>query len=253
MVNKAFLSLAAVVLFAVFGTGVFVGMQVGGLGDEAPGQATESGPQATGTATPADAPETDTPAPEPTATTAPSEDDPDTSGERESVPPREFNERNIRTTVVDRVNDAREDEGLERLSTTGSTAETLREMAGSHSDAMADAGLVRHTIDGVSSADRYRQYNLYDTCQFQVESYIENAENDDLEVVGRTYAGQYYPDNGTQAFNANDTAVATALTEDWLSTPVFRDRLLIPNAGRIGVDVTITRNGAVYATVNVCS
>jgi len=46
MVNKALLSLAAVVLFAVFGTGVLVGMQVGGLGGSTP---VEAGPQATET------------------------------------------------------------------------------------------------------------------------------------------------------------------------------------------------------------
>jgi len=117
---------------------------------------------------------------------------------------------------------------------------------------MADVGRVRHTIDEDTSADRYRQYDLYDTCRFQVESYIENAEDNDLEVIGRTYAGQEYPDNGTQKFNANDTAVADALTEDWLSSPVFHDRLTYENAGRIGVGVTVTNTGVVYATVNIC-
>jgi len=42
-VNKAFLSLAAGVLFAVFSTGLLVGRQVGGLTDDAPG------PEANGT------------------------------------------------------------------------------------------------------------------------------------------------------------------------------------------------------------
>ncbi|MBX0285699.1 CAP domain-containing protein [Haloarcula salinisoli] len=251
MVNKAFLSLAAVVLFAVFGTGVFVGMQVGGLSEEGPDgpEASETSPETTDTQV------TSTPSGS-DSTTEPSDDsdvDDEDIVERETIPPREFNERNISASVVESINDAREAEGLERLSTTGSTAEDLRLMAGSHSDAMADAGLVRHTIDGLTSTERYEQYGLYDTCQFQVESYIENADNNDLEVIGRTYAGQNYPDNGTQRFNENDTEVGNALTEDWLSTPVFEDRLLLPNAGRIGVGVTVTNTGSVYATVNICS
>lgn len=243
MVNKALLSLGAVVLFAVFGTGVLVGMQVGGLGGGGPAEATpETGPQATDTpgGTPA-------PTATPGSTPTPSGESND---ERESIPPREFNERNISDAIVTNINDAREAEGLEPLSTTGNTAETVRTMASSHSDAMAAAGLARHTVDGVSSADRYRQYDLYDTCQFQVASYIEDADNNALEVVGRTYAGQEYPDSGTRRFNANDTAVANALTDEWFSTQ--SQRLLYANADHVGVGVTLTRTGTVYATANVC-
>jgi|GEM_PF-2523570 uncharacterized protein YkwD len=252
MVNKAFLSLAAVVLFAVFGTGVFVGMQVGGLSDEGPGgpDAGETGPQATDTSADTDAATPDS--------GSDSESDPSAGGDgdatvRDPIPPREFNERSISTAIVANINDARESEGVAPLSTTGGTAENLGAMASSHSAAMADAGRVSHTIDEVTSRDRYEQYDLYDTCQFQVENYIESADDNDLEVVGQTYAGQQYPDNGTQQFNENDTAVANALTDDWLSTPAFSDRLTYQNAGRLGVGVTVTNTGVVYATVNVCS
>jgi len=252
MVNKAFLSLAAVVLFAVFGTGVFVGMQVGGFGDDGPGgpTGTEAGQQGTPTAAATATPSSDG---DSTSDSPASDDTDEQRAGPEPIPPREFTERNISTTIVANINDARESAGLEPLSTTGSTAEDVGQMATSHSNNMADVGRVRHTIDEDTSADRYRQYDLYDTCRFQVESYIENAEDNDLEVIGQTYAGQEYPDNGTQRFNANDTAVADALTEDWLSSPVFRDRLTYENAGRIGVGVTVTNTGVVYATVTVCS
>ncbi|MFC6755745.1 MULTISPECIES: CAP domain-containing protein [Haloarcula] len=250
MVNKAFLSLAAVVLFAVFGTGVFVGMQVGGLSEEGPDSpaASETSPQKTDTQA------TTTPSGS-DSTTEPSDGN-DTDDEeivqREPIPAREFNERNISTTIVANINDARESEGLDSLSTSGGTAADVERMADSHSAAMADAGRAGHTIDEVASADRYEQYGLYDSCQFQVESYIENAKDNDLEVIGQTYAGQQYPENGTQQFNENDTAVANSLTEDWLSTSIFRDRLTYQNADRIGVGVTVTNSGAVYATVNLC-
>jgi len=250
MVNKAFLSLAAVVLFAVFGTGVFVGTQVGGLSEEGPDspEASEASPQPTDTQATTTPSGSDSP-------TEPSDDsdaDDEEIVEREPIPAREFNERNISTTILANVNDARESEGLDPLSTSGSTAADVERMAESHSTAMADAGRAGHTIDEVTSADRYEQYDLYDTCQFQRESYIENAEDNDLEVIGKTFAGQQYPENGTQQFNENDTEVANALTDNWLSTAPFSDRLTYENADRIGVGVTVTNTGAVYATVNIC-
>jgi len=248
MVNKALLSLAAVVLFAVFGTGVFVGMQVGGLGGGGPAEATATETAQASTPTSSDG----TPAATPATPTPEPEQDAETVDEREDIRPREFNQRNISVAIAENINDARAAEGLARLSTTGSTTETVQQMAAGHTDAMADAGLVRHTLDGVTSTDRYKNNGLYDTCKFQVKSYIENADNNDLETVGRTYAGQEYPDNGTTQFNENDTAVANALTDDWLSTQIFRNRLLVPNADRIGVGVTVTSTGTVYATVNLC-
>lgn len=246
MVNKALLVLTAVVLFVTFGTGVLVGTQVGGgLG------AADTGSQASTTSPQSGSAATATPNSATDSTQTPAGDSGD-DAERETVPPREFNEANISAAIVENVNAVREEEGVDSLSSSGLTAKDVQQMAANHSDAMAEAGLVRHTIDGVSSRERYERNGLYNTCRFQVKSYIEDADNDGLEVVGRTYAGQTYPDNGTQAFNENDTAVATALTDEWLSTPLFRDRLLLPNADRIGVGVTVTSTGAVYATANLC-
>ncbi|PSP83166.1 CAP domain-containing protein [Halobacteriales archaeon QS_6_64_34] len=245
MVNKAFLSLTAVVLFAVFGIGVFVGMQV----DGGPAGAPDAGQGAIATPAGTDTPATATPASTPT----PSENDGDRTTEREEIPPREFNERNISAAIVEDINDARVAEGLERLSDSGTTADRVRRMAENHSDAMADAGLTSHTIDGVDSADRYQQNDLYQSCEFNVNgNYIENADDNGLEVVGETVAGQTYTVDGTEQFNANETAVAAALTDEWLSTSILRDRLLVPDAGQIGVGVTVNNRGTVYATVNLC-
>lgn len=249
MVNKALLTLAALVLFAVFGTGILVGMQVGGGLGGGPGEtATEPEPGATATPT-----GTDAPAATPDSTPAPSQDDGEQTSEREVIPPREFTERDIEGAVIRNINDARAADGLARLSTSGTTAEQIHRMAENHSDNMADAGLTSHTVDGVNSADRYRQNGLYQSCEFNVGgNYIENADNNALEVVGDTVAGQTYTANGTERFNANETAVADALTEQWLSTQTIRDRLLVPDAGQIGVGVTVTNRGTVYATVNLC-
>jgi len=250
MVNKAFLSLAAVVLFAVFGTGIFVGMQVGGPAVDGPPTAeTTETDEPAATPTPAD------PASTPASTPA-SEQDPDTepAGERESIPAREFNEANISSYVVQYVNDARAENGRERLSTEGTTAGTVRRMAESHADSMAAAGQVNHTVDGVTSADRYRNNGLYQTCGVNVNgNYVVAPNNDDLEVVGGTVAGDTYTEDGTEQFNGDDAAVARALVDEWLSTRGAQSKLLLPDAGRIGVGVTVNNRGVVYATGNLCS
>jgi len=255
MANKALLSLAAVVLFVVFGLGVGVGMLIGGFGG-GPGAA-DANPQTSDTPAASDSQTTATSESASAATAAPSgdaddTDDTDDGDGGDTAPPRGFNEANISAAAVENINAARKEQGLQALSSTGTTAENVRQMAENHSDAMANAGLVRHTIDDVTSRDRYERNGLFETCQFQVESYVEDANHDGLEVVGRTYAGQEYPENGIQAFNGNNTAVANALTDDWLSATIYRQRLLYTNADRIGVGVTLTDTGAVYATVNIC-
>ncbi|MDS0258285.1 hypothetical protein NDI56_02540 [Haloarcula sp. S1CR25-12] len=250
MVNKAFLSLAAVVLFAVFGTGIFVGMQVGGPDVSGPPAAeTTEADEPAATATPV------APASTPTPTPASEQDsDPEPAGERESIPAREFNGANISSYIVQYVNDARADDGREELSTEGTTAGTVRRMAQRHADSMAEAGRVNHTIDGVTSADRYENNGLFQTCGVNVNgNYVVSPDNDDLEVVGGTVAGDTYTEDGTEQFNADDAAVARALVDGWLSTRGAQSKLLIPDAGRIGVGVTVNNRGVVYATVNLCS
>jgi len=125
-------------------------------------------------------------------------------------------------------------------------------MAENHSIAMMRAGTVAHTIDGVASEDRYKQNDLYTRCQINFGNYVERADNNALEVVGASVAGQTYTYNGSERFNANETAVADALTEEWLSNDRLRDRLLIENANRMGVGIVVNTNSKVYATVNVC-
>jgi uncharacterized protein YkwD len=257
MVNKALLGIAAVVLLVVFGLGLGVGILVGGSGG---GGAADASPQtddasgssdSTGTTTPTASDSTGTATPTAsdstgTATPGTADDEPKT------VPLYRFNKQNISEAVVENINAVREEEGLQPLASTGTTAENVRQMATSHSEAMADAGRVKHSINGVTSSDRYKRDGLYNTCRFQVESYVENADKNELEVIGRTYAGQEYPDGDTKALNRNDTAVANALTEDWLSTSTSRDRLLQANADHIGVGITVTTTRNVYATVNIC-
>jgi len=230
MVNKSLLALAVVVLVAIFGVGVLVGTQIDGAALSTPA-ASDGG------STPTDG----TTGTTPTATSAEPTPTP--------VSPESFDESAIAGRLVTLINEARAQENVTQLSTTGNTAGTLAAMAQNHSDAMAAAGEVNHTIDGQNSYDRYESNDLVDRCSFaRGGTTIESPTRDRFEAVGQTVAGQ----PGGSEFNANDTAVAEALADDWLSTLPYSQRLTLDGAERVGVGVTITEAGDVYATVNLC-
>lgn len=228
MVHKSLLALAVVVLVAIFGVGVLVGTQIDGAALSTP--AASDGGQ-----TPTD----ETATPTPTAAEA----------TPTPVPPESFNESAIAARLVTLINEERAEQDVTQLSTVGNTAATLEGMAQNHSDAMAAAGEVNHTIDGQDSYDRYEANGLADRCSFaRGGTTIESPTRDRFEAVGRTVAGQ----PGGSEFNTNDTAVAQALADHWLSTLPYSQRLTLDGAERVGVGVTITDAGDVYATVNIC-
>ena len=242
MVNKSLLGLAVVVLAAVFGIGVFVGMFVGGGGIAGSPDASPAG-SATPTANGgSDAPgATATPAAAATATPAqPASGTP--TPERTPIPRSAFSSTNITSYVIQYLNDARTDDGVGTLTTDGRTAESVEEMAQSHSDAMATATSLSHTIEGVTSEDRYDNYDLTSTCSFAT---TETPSDNELEAIGQTVAGQTYTENGTEQFNEEDADVARALVDQMLADEDYAARLLHPDAGRMGVGVSLTSNGDV--------
>ncbi|WP_324757618.1 CAP domain-containing protein [Haloarcula sp. GH36] len=246
MVNKAAFVVGIIVLLAAVGIGVLIGMQIGGAsgsGVVSPGEETPA-PTSEPTESPTAMPSTATGTPTPTMT-----------AQYTTVPTRSFNEQNITDHVLQYINAERQAAGLDNLSASGATSEQLRQMAGSHSEAMAREGRVVHTIDGQSSADRYRNNNLYGRCEMRSDGggYIESADNNRFEAIGKTVAGQPYTDKGQRRFHGNDTQVARALVEDWNNSDIYRDRLTLENANRVGIGVQVTNTGNVYATVNVCS
>lgn len=257
MVNKA----AVVLLGGIVVVGV---VAIGGVGALVLGV---GGGDGAGTATPVDAtplPFTPTEAPTPTASATPTEDSSAATAttaavQRTTILPRRFDERRVETLVGRYINDRREAQGLDPLALNGSTAGNVRVMARDHSVAMADAGRVTHVLDDNSSTDRYRQYDLYRTCQWKsgLKDSVVAADNNglegsnnSLEAVGRTVAGQPY---GDSQFNDDEAAVARAIVEAWFADDTFEQRLTLPNAGSVGVGIEITQSGEVYATANLCS
>jgi uncharacterized protein YkwD len=208
----------------------------------------------TGTAT-ASATPTPTPTAYPTLTpTATSTPTPTATPALTAIPAEAFDEREIERLVGEYVNDRRASEGLDPLDNEGKGVDRLTEMARGHSVQMANVGEAIHRIDGVTSAERYRDHELYDRCRWSSPdgNTLRTADDNGLEAVGRTIAGEPYESNGSRQFNGNESAVARAIVESWWETKTYPPRLTYPNADEIGVGVEITRRNDVFVTANVC-
>lgn len=250
MVNNSLLALAVLVVATIFGVGVYIGAQVVGVGGiAAPAESTPtpapdppSAPQSP-TATPV---VSQTPIPEPTPgpTPEPTPEPPD------PIPASAFNESNISTYVVEYLNENRTAQGLETLGTEGRTAETVQTMAQNHSESMAEAGQLAHTINNTTSEARYESYGITSRCSFLV---AETPSGNELEAIAMTVAGQPYTESGERRFNGNESAVARDLTDEMLANDTYRERLQQENAGIIGLGVAVTDSGEVYATANTCA
>jgi hypothetical protein len=259
MVNKAALAVLGVIVLVSMGVGVLIGMQLGASGGIADDGGDDDGASDGPTPIPTDT-ATGTPIPTatPTATAIPPTEQATTTTEnlaaRTTVPSRRFDRRDVEAEVRALINERRRSNGLEELTISGNTVDRLTTMARRHSDEMADAGRLAHTVDGNTSESRYQDAGLYDTCRFTDADggYVISADDNSLESLGQTVAGRPYQDEGETWFNENETEVARALVDNWFDNPVYRDRLDYENARYVGVGVEITQDGTVYATANVC-
>ena len=276
MVNKvAVILVGGIVLVAVVVIGGVAALVLGGGGSAGDATATPVDPTplpspgatatATQTSTPtatamATATRSSTPTPTVTATPAP------TATPRPTVLPSDFDEEEIELLVAQRVNERRQAAGLDPLQLDGSLANEVSGMARDHSEAMAREGEATHVIDGNTSADRYRTYELYENCKWELpgeEGFafpdangLETDSENGFEAVADTTAGREYEYEvtGERRFNADERDVAEAVVQQWWNTtlPPYSGRLTLPNARYLGVGVEVTQFGEVYVTANLC-
>lgn len=271
MVNKIAVALVGgLVLVAVLVVGGVAALVLGGgsAGEATPTFVDETPlPSPTPTAAPA---ATATGAPTatatPTATETPTPTATPTSTTRPPVPAVEFDEREVERLVGRLVNERRRAADLDPLELEGGLAGDVSEMARDHSGAMAAEGEATHVVDGNTSADRYREYSLYENCKwvkpgeegfaFPDANGLETGSENGFEAVANTTAGREYEDDvtGETRFNADERDVAEAVVNEWWNTtiPPYPQRLTLPNARYLGVGVEVTRDGDVYATANLC-
>lgn len=259
MVNRLRVALAATLVILVsLAVGVVIGMTFDGGEGSPTAPATETptpDDNAATTAAPTTPTTTGTATTTATATSTATATEPATT--RTPIPPQRFREAEIEREIRAAVNERRTARGLDTLSNEGDVGDRLRALARSHSRNLSVEGQLVHTIDNQTSSDRYKSHDLYDQCQFKSSegNYIIKPDRPgeaELETLGRTYAGVSYTSGGEQQFNDNETAVAQAIVDRWFETTTYRERLLLDNAGRLGVGVEVTNESSVWVTGNLC-
>lgn len=255
MVNKVALGILAVIVLTAMTVGGLVGLQLGGgsLGDgpgagtptPTPGTATPGGgttptpttaPTATATPTRTATP-TATPTAEPTPTSVP------------TVAASEFNETRVELFVRAILNNERE----ERDRGTLASHDPLDEMAEFHSDNMAQQGFRSHVAAGFTTAERYDRFELEDRCKVTDDTNTGIRQDQELETVAKTVAGQVYTDDeGNRRINRDEQDVAVTVLREWFEEDESRRKLLLRNADEIGVGVVVEEDGDTWVTVDLC-
>lgn len=248
MVNKVAVGVLAMVVVASLGVGILIGMQLGGGGGASAPAATAPTTDG-GTETPASQQSNGGDAA--TATATPAEEQIERHTE---IPARQFDEEEIAAHVARFANEEREAQNRTRLSTGDATATRVSAMASNHSVAMADHGDTAHNIDGLTTTARYKDNDLFERCKFKSPegSYISTPD-EKFELIGQTYAGTEYRDDGETRFNADEEDVARAIVDEWNESSTYSDRLLVRGPTRMGVGVEVTSEGTAYATIDVCA
>lgn len=205
----------------------------------------------TATPTPTLAPTpTETPTVAPTTVATPTE-----TPTRTRILVRRFDLEEVERELRQMLKDWRERQDLEPFGVEdGRLVRDLNAMAESHSVAMADVDELAHEIDGVSSADRYHEYDLYWNCVFDDDDsdYTVTPDDNSLEILASTYAGVAYETTDGTDYNANETAVAEDVFEFWMTNDIARQKLAEQNASRIGIGIEVTEKNKVFVTGNIC-
>lgn len=232
------------VIVSIAGIGLLVGS---GSGDQSPSADAEVTETARQTATLEPTPTTTplaTATPPQTATPPPIE--PPGPPEDDNTEPVVVDQPQLVTEIEAELNEGRSFNS--QYSTDGQTATELGYMAENHSQDMAAEQFLSHNVGEGNSRDRYEQRGLYDQCEFQVESYIEDAGDNDFEAIGRVSVDNY-ADGGPGTL---EERLAEALVSDWEASPTYSDRISYENAETMGVGVAVSDDDDVYATVNFC-
>lgn len=185
-----------------------------------------------------------TPSPTPTAIPTPTETPtpfptppPSPTPTPRSIQIRPIDVPDLEDAIAEEINRARGDRGP--LIYDGSLSEELAGMARKHSDRMARARNVAHTIGGKGVKDRYEENELHCTFRDNDDQWV--VETRDKEVVGRIAL------RGKSVDEA-----AKAIVSKWMDRKDSRYTLTLKNAGYVGVGVVLTEEYA-YVTVNLCS
>lgn len=153
--------------------------------------------------------------------------------------PDDINETAVARAAHERINEARAESGLSRLS----WDPALYTIARDHSETMAETGTLAHEIGGADHADRYTAAGY-------------SCDGLSGENIHRTYAAtDIETDRGTVNYDGNETRLGRGIARAWLNSPDHRENILQPEFTWEAIGITAAENGSkvqVYATQNFC-
>ncbi|WP_199710222.1 CAP domain-containing protein [Halosegnis longus] len=231
--NKNVLAVVLVVLVAVGGFGV---LQLGG----------QNGTGPTPTPTPTPESPTATPTPTPTGTTTATPTDTGTATATPTptaTPVPALDTEQIRRTVERDIVAFQDDPTTvrnEAMATDGEIPTALSAMAERHSQQMAAAGRLAHTIGSSTTADRYEQRPKLSNCRVvnNQETYVVAKET--MEGFARVPRTDY-----------SEQEFGSRLVDRLLSDNQARRTLELENADHLGIGIAASGD-YVYVTVAVC-
>lgn len=160
----------------------------------------------------------------------------------------DLNRTRIEYLIHERINDRRQEHGLQPLA----FDTDLREIARYHSRDMAEKQYFDHTApDGETMEDRYAKYDY--SCRVSVSGnrYATGAEN-----IAYTYAFEdVLLDDGGTVYLTNETELARFFVAQWMNSTGHRKNILRDYWKNEGIGVSITDSEGetkVYATQSFC-
>ncbi|MFB6118772.1 hypothetical protein [Halosegnis sp.] len=249
MVNRNLVAIGVVVLLLlVGGAAAFVGLPLGG-GDTTPTPTPRttatSTPTATVTPTPTATP-TSTPTATQTATATPTPTPTATPTATPTPTPASVEAPNASAVAavveseLTAYQDDPETQADESMATNGTIASALSEMARNHSAQMADVNRVAHTIDGVTTDDRYERDPTLTDCAVRDNSDTYVLEREEMEGLAQT-----------TVTSSSTEDVGQALADALLFDTHDRRVLELDGASHLGIGVAI-QDGQAYVTIAVC-
>jgi len=235
MVNRAMVVVLAAVVVAAMAVGVLAGMQFADDGDRAAPAttATTGGEDTAITTATTEGEETATT----TVTTGGEDTAITTATTAAAVSPATVDAAAVETAVRDRIDDYRRGEGLDELG----TFHNLTAAARFHSDNMAEQGYPTHAARGYTSLERYERFGIADRCRLPDPTAASIRNGQQLELIDRIL-----PDT------TSEDDIGRRIARDWIEGDETGRKLDYDAASWVGVGVTVTDDGQVYATANLC-
>lgn len=247
MSKRTAFGILALVVLVSFGIGILIGIQLSSPNNSAiPSAETSSDqtPTRTGSVTT-----------KRRVTTIPENVSPQrsSSGNNSMTPEHSKPEKTLEKIIKNRINRVRRDRNLTVLNTEGYPSTKLSAMASDHSQKMAREEMVSSSINGNSSADRYRRAGLFDTCKFPSNDRKSTIDPQlgRLELVANPVSTENF-ENTYEGYKGTPYGVAADTVDHWLNSREGRNKLTYQNARRLGVGVTITEEGSVYVDATLC-